>query len=59
MSKGMNREATGGAKVFWRSLEMKADADRAAEQAGSDVIKRTVIGPKIRTPSISPPPSII
>ena len=42
MSKGMNREATGGAKVFWRSLEMKADADRAAEHAGSDVIKRTV-----------------
>jgi len=32
-----------GAKIFWRSLEQKADAERAGEQAqGSDVTKRTI-----------------
>jgi molybdopterin-containing oxidoreductase family iron-sulfur binding subunit len=32
-----------GAKVFWRSLEEKSDAERAQQNAsGSDVVKRTI-----------------
>ena len=35
--------AHSGAKVFWRSLEEKADAQRSTEEArGSDVVKRTI-----------------
>ncbi len=49
-SEGRNPQSSSEKRVFWRSLEQKADPARVdAEACGSDVVKQTILGSELLT----------